>query len=154
MFKIVLCNPQIAPNTGNIMRLCANTGCTLSLIKPYGFTLDEKRLRRAGLDYHEFAEVTEYNSFTEAVTNEQGKIWLFSTKGTVLDHKVKFNPGDVFVFGSETAGVSNEVFNTFPKEHIVRLPMLAHSRSLNLSNTVAIGVYLAWQQCEFRGGID
>jgi tRNA (cytidine/uridine-2'-O-)-methyltransferase len=147
MFNIVLYQPEIPPNTGNIIRLCANTGCYLHLIRPLGFQLEDKQLRRAGLDYHEWAEVKTYDSIEE-LEPEQA-VYALSTKGKTQYHQAEFKAGDYLVFGPETRGLPEEYLNTLDAEHILRLPMLAHSRSLNLSNTAAIVVYEALRQNQF-----
>jgi len=147
MFNIVLYQPEIPPNTGNIIRLCANTGCQLHLIEPLGFKLEDKQLRRAGLDYHEWAEVKTYRSIDE-LQPEQA-IYALSTKGKKPYHQAEFKAGDYLVFGPETRGLPEEYLNTLDAEHTLRLPMQEHSRSLNLSNTVAIVVYEALRQNQF-----
>jgi len=147
MFNIVLYQPEIPPNTGNIIRLCANTGCFLHLIKPLGFELEDKQLRRAGLDYHEWAEVKTYNSINEL--KPDGTIYALSTKGNKNYHDAEFKPGDYLVFGPETRGLPDEYLKSLAVEQILRLPMLENSRSLNLSNTVAIVAYEALRQNNF-----
>jgi len=147
MFNIVLYQPEIPPNTGNIIRLCANTGCSLHLIEPLGFKLENKQLRRAGLDYHEWAEVKTYRSIDELKPEQ--KVYALSTKGQKLYHQVNFQAGDYLVFGPETRGLPEEYLNQLKLNHILRLPMLEHSRSLNLSNTVAIVTYEALRQNQF-----
>ena len=147
MFNIVLYQPEIPPNTGNIIRLCANTGCSLHLIEPLGFKLENKQLRRAGLDYHEWAEVKTYRSIDELKPEQ--KVYALSTKGQKLYNQVNFQAGDYLVFGPETRGLPEEYLNQLEKNHILRLPMLEHSRSLNLSNTVAIVTYEALRQNQF-----
>jgi tRNA (cytidine/uridine-2'-O-)-methyltransferase len=154
MFNIVLYQPEIPPNTGNIIRLCANTGCNLHLIEPLGFTLQDKQLRRAGLDYHEWAEVKNYQSINELFTAERAidyKVYALSTRGERPYHEATFNSGDYLVFGPETRGLPKEYLSTLDNEQILRLPMRAQSRSLNLSNTVAIVVYEALRQNDFTG---
>lgn len=152
MFNIVLYQPEIPPNTGNIIRLCANTGCALHLITPLGFKLEDKQLRRAGLDYHEWAEVKTNNSI-DKLTNKalsQGKsVYAISTKGNSPYHQANFKAGDYLVFGPETRGLPDEYLNQLDNAHILRLPMLKHSRSLNLSNAVAIVTYEALRQHQF-----
>ncbi|MCK4674336.1 MAG: tRNA (uridine(34)/cytosine(34)/5-carboxymethylaminomethyluridine(34)-2'-O)-methyltransferase TrmL [Gammaproteobacteria bacterium] len=147
MFNIVLYQPEIPPNTGNIIRLCANTGCHLHLIEPLGFKLEDKQLRRAGLDYHEWADVKTYNSINEL--KPQQNVYALSTKGRKHYHQASFKAGDYLVFGPETRGLPEEYMNTLDSDHILRLPMREHSRSLNLSNTVAIVVYEALRQNHF-----
>lgn len=150
MFNIVLFEPEIPPNTGNIIRLCANTGCQLHLIEPLGFSMDEKALRRAGLDYHEFAKVqiwADYPTFLAEAKPE--RLFALSTKGTQGYSDVAFKPGDYLMFGPESRGLPVDVREALPKDQVLRLPMLTDSRSLNLSNTVAIMVYEAWRQNDF-----
>ena len=152
MLNIVLFEPEIPPNTGNIIRLCANTGFNLHLIEPLGFELDDKRLRRAGLDYREWQDAqthTNWDAFLESVKPE--RIFALSTKGTVCYSEVSYQPGDTLVFGPETRGLSEEFRSNLPQENILRLPMQAQSRSLNLSNAAAIMVYEAWRQLGFEG---
>ena len=151
MFNIVLYQPEIPPNTGNIIRLCANTGCLLHLIEPLGFKLEDKQLRRAGLDYHEWAEVKTYQNIDELIdtlTPENG-LYALSTKGKKPYHQASFKSGDYLVFGPETRGLPEEYLDQLDSQQILRLPMLAHSRSLNLSNTVAIVTYEALRQNNF-----
>ncbi|WP_221800003.1 tRNA (uridine(34)/cytosine(34)/5-carboxymethylaminomethyluridine(34)-2'-O)-methyltransferase TrmL [Oceanobacter mangrovi] len=151
MFHIVLFEPEIPPNTGNIIRLCANTGCQLHLIEPLGFNMEEKALRRAGLDYHEFANVKRYASFEEFVQQAQPqRLFPFTTKGSTVHSAMALEAGDYFMFGPETRGLPAEVLQQFPQQHWLRLPMLPDSRSLNLSNTVAIVVYEAWRQNDYQ----
>ena len=150
MFHIVLFQPQIPPNTGNIIRLCANTGAKLHLIKPLGFDLDDKNLRRAGLDYHEYAEVRQYENlpdFIDAIN--PGRIFACSTKGKYNYARVKFNPNDALLFGAETSGLPVDLLEKFDQDNIIRIPMLATSRSLNLSNSVAVILYEALRQNDF-----
>lgn len=152
MFNIVLYQPEIPPNTGNIIRLCANTGCKLHLIEPLGFKLDDKLLRRAGLDYHEWAEVKRYNDISALAAVEpltEHQVFALSTKGNKSYHHARFSAGDYLVFGPETRGLPGDYLNRLEDEQILRLPMLEHSRSLNLSNTVAIVVYEALRQNQF-----
>lgn len=150
MFHIILHEPEIPPNTGNIIRLCANTGCSLHLIRPLGFVLDDKRLRRAGLDYGEFARVQQHSSLQDCLAElGQPRLLAFSTKGSTLYNEAGYRPGDALLFGPETRGLPAEVLDGIPVEQRLRLPMLPHSRSLNLSNTVAVAVYEAWRQQGF-----
>jgi tRNA (cytidine/uridine-2'-O-)-methyltransferase len=150
MLSIVLFEPEIPPNTGNIIRLAANTGCQLHLIRPLGFPLDSKKMRRAGLDYHEFAQLQVHDNWLTCCEALQGKrFFAVTTKGTQQYHTVCYQPDDVFVFGPETRGLPAPIRQTFPAEQQLRLPMLPHSRSLNLSNAVAIVIYHAWQQLGF-----
>ncbi|MDD3516863.1 MAG: tRNA (cytidine(34)-2'-O)-methyltransferase [Chromatiales bacterium] len=152
MFHVVLFQPEIPPNTGNIMRLCANTGCQLNLIRPFGFTLDERRLRRAGLDYREWAQVREYDSLP-AFTEEVGarRMFALTTRAERLHSEAEFRRGDVFLFGPETRGLPTELLTELPAERLLRIPMVPSSRSLNLSNAVAVVVYEAWRQCGHLG---
>ena len=153
MLDVVLYQPEIPPNTGNIIRLCANTGFRLHLIEPLGFELDDQRLRRAGLDYHEFAELkihANYQSFLTTVQPE--RVLALSTKGKSNYSNCQFQPGDALLFGPETRGLPAEILATLPEDQVLRLPMLPDSRSLNLANTVAIVVYEAWRQMRFFGG--
>ncbi|MBE9567510.1 MAG: tRNA (uridine(34)/cytosine(34)/5-carboxymethylaminomethyluridine(34)-2'-O)-methyltransferase TrmL [Proteobacteria bacterium] len=147
MFNIVLYQPEIPPNTGNIIRLCANTGCSLHLIEPLGFKLEDKQLRRAGLDYHEWADVKTYPDL--ATLNPEQAIYALSTKGKKPYHQASFKKGDYLLFGPETRGLPEDYLNTLDEDLVLRLPMLEHSRSLNLSNTVAIVTYEALRQNQF-----
>ena len=147
MFNIVLYQPEIPPNTGNIIRLCANTGCNLHLIEPLGFKLDDRQLRRAGLDYHEWADIKIYQAIEELKPAQS--VFAISTKGQKHFHQASFQAGDYLVFGPETRGLPKEYLNQLEKNHILRVPMLEHSRSLNLSNTVAIVAYEALRQHRF-----
>ena len=157
MFHIVLVHPEIPPNTGNIIRLAANTGCTLHLVKPLGFELTDYHLRRAGLDYHEYATVHVHENWSalELVLSELNILlsrrFALTTRGSRPHTEVAFQAGDVLVFGSETKGLSEAVRESFPTEQRIRLPMLPTQRSLNLSNSVAITVFEAWRQCGFAG---
>lgn len=154
MFHIVLVEPEIPPNTGNVIRLAANTGCTLHLIEPLGFSMDDKHMRRAGLDYHEYAEVRRHGNwqtFMEALRPDPSRIFALTTKGQRAVHDVRFQVGDVLVFGSETRGLSPETLISFSPEQRLRLPMRAGQRSLNLSNAVAVTVFEAWRQIGFEG---
>ncbi|TVP88080.1 MAG: tRNA (uridine(34)/cytosine(34)/5-carboxymethylaminomethyluridine(34)-2'-O)-methyltransferase TrmL [Pseudomonadaceae bacterium] len=152
MFHIALLEPEIPPNTGNIIRLCANTGCQLHLIEPLGFALDDKRLRRAGLDYHEFAELQVHTNWASclAAVNPR-RVFAMSTKGTQPFTEVAFLPGDMFLFGPESRGLPAELRESLPPEQVLRIPMRADSRSLNLSNSAAILIYEAWRQQGFAG---
>ncbi len=152
MFHIILYQPEIPPNTGNIIRLCANTGAQLHLIEPLGFELDDARLQRAGLDYHEYAQVNRYASLPECIEQLQPKrLFGFSTKGERNVFDVKFQAGDAFMFGPETRGLPAEIRRQLGEEHVLRLPMLPVNRSLNLANAVAIVLYEAWRQKDFAG---
>ncbi len=153
MFHIVLYQPEIPPNTGNIIRLCANTGSRLHLIQPLGFELDDKRLRRAGLDYHEFAEVTQHvslDAFVQAV--QPSRLFGVSTRGRQRYDQVEYEDGDALMFGPETRGLPQAVLDALPAEQRLRLPMRSGQRSLNLSNSVAVLLYEAWRQQGFAGG--
>lgn len=154
MFNIVLVHPEIPPNTGNVIRLCANTGCQLHLIEPLGFSMDDKLLRRAGLDYHEYAELRrhlDWSAFLHAMQPDPGRMFALTTKGSRPAHGVAFQPGDWLVFGSETAGLPPELRETFPPAQRLRLPMRPGQRSLNLSNAVAVIAFEAWRQNGFAG---
>lgn len=154
MFTIVLFEPEIPPNTGNIIRLCANTGASLHLVKPLGFTLEDKQLKRAGLDYHEFATLKVHENWLDCKATLAGKrMFAITTKGSARHSDVQFKAGDVFVFGPETRGLPEEIRNEFMPAHRVRLPMLANSRSLNLSNSAAVLLYEAWRQTGFEGSV-
>ena len=151
MFHVVLHQPRIAPNTGNIIRLCANTGSHLHLIHPLGFTLDDRKLRRAGLDYHEWARITEHSSLEKFLTDTlPRRTLLFSTRGVARYDQMGYRGGDALVFGSETAGLPASVLAGHTHSGVFRIPMLAGQRSLNLSNAVAVVVYEAWRQQGYR----
>ncbi|MBT8141362.1 MAG: tRNA (uridine(34)/cytosine(34)/5-carboxymethylaminomethyluridine(34)-2'-O)-methyltransferase TrmL [Gammaproteobacteria bacterium] len=150
MFHIILFEPEIPPNTGNIIRLCANTGVRLHLIHPLGFDLESKKLRRAGLDYREFADVLEYQSLAECLEKlSDSRVFALSTKGRTNYAQTRFQANDAFIFGPETRGLPDKFLNTLKEESRLRVPMLPDSRSLNLSNTVALVVYEAWRQNDF-----
>ncbi|MFT5220253.1 MAG: tRNA (cytidine/uridine-2'-O-)-methyltransferase [Planctomycetota bacterium] len=150
MLHIVLFEPEIPPNTGNIIRLAANTGCHLNLIEPLGFNLDDKQLRRAGLDYHEWAEISRFESFAEFIKLcNFNELYAFTTKGKASYCEPDFKPGDALMFGPESRGLPNAILETIPPKHRLRIPMVENSRSLNLSNTVSIAVYEAWRQQGF-----
>lgn len=154
MFHIALFEPEIPPNTGNIIRLCANTGATLHLIEPLGFKLEDKQLKRAGLDYHEYANLKVHKNWAEFKLAMTGKrLFAITTKGSQNYAKVNFNAGDVFVFGPETRGLPEEIRNEFTPDCRLRLPMLQDSRSLNLSNSAAVLLYEAWRQLDFKNGL-
>jgi tRNA (cytidine/uridine-2'-O-)-methyltransferase len=154
MFDIVLFEPEIPPNTGNIIRLCANTGAQLHLVKPLGFELEDKQLKRAGLDYHEFATLKVHDNWDACKAALAGKrMFAITTKGSTTYSKVTFKVGDVFVFGPETRGLQEEIRNEFSADNRLRLPMLPDSRSLNLSNSAAVLLYEAWRQIGFEGGV-
>jgi len=151
MFHIVLVEPEIPPNTGNIIRLSANCGATLHLIKPLGFDLSDKRLRRAGLDYHDLAHVTVHENLQEFFVRVQTKnVYACSTKGTRDYSDVSYNAGDTLIFGPETRGLPASYLQSLPGQSVIRIPMLEGSRSLNLSNAAAIIVYEAWRQNGFK----
>lgn len=152
MFHIVLFEPEIPPNTGNIIRLCANTGCWLHLIEPLGFSMEEKALRRAGLDYHEFASVKVWPDYPTFLDQTRPKrLYALSTKGRAQPARMAFHPGDYLMFGPETRGLPADIRESLPPERVLRLPMMPGSRSLNLSNAAAIIVYEAWRQQGFAG---
>ena len=151
MFNIVLYQPEIPPNTGNIIRLCANTGCHLHLIEPLGFKLEDKQLRRAGLDYHEWADVKTYQGIDELKPEAEAEVYAISTKGKRYYQQADFKAGDYLVFGPETRGLPASYLDSLEEDNVLRLPMLEHSRSLNLSNTVAIVAYEALRQNQFAG---
>jgi len=151
MFDIVLFQPEIPPNTGNVIRLCANTGCRLHLVRPLGFQLDDRQLKRAGLDYHEYASVQVHADLPACQAGLAGTTYAFSTKATGRFDEARFKPGDAFVFGPETRGLPGEVLATFEPQRQLRLPMVPGSRSLNLSNAVAVVVYEALRQAGFAG---
>jgi len=149
----VLFEPEIPPNTGNIIRLAANTGATLHLIKPYGFDLDDKKMRRAGLDYHEYAGIHQYDDWNSFISQKKpGRVFGISTKGENNYSQQSFEDGDYVVFGPETRGLPEPIREELGEEYLLRIPMLAESRSLNLSNAAAVIVYEAWRQQGFIGG--
>jgi len=153
VFHIALYEPEIPPNTGNIIRLCANSGSTLHLIHPLGFNLDDKRLRRAGLDYHEYASINQYADFSEMLDHyPQQRLYACSTKGHRNYADIEFQQDDILLFGPETRGLPDDVLQHSRVSEVIRIPMAADSRSLNLSNSVAIILYEAWRQQKF--GID
>jgi tRNA (cytidine/uridine-2'-O-)-methyltransferase len=153
MFSVILFEPEIPPNTGNIIRLCANTGTKLNLVKPLGFELDEPRLKRAGLDYREFADVAVFDDLSAClVALGQPRVFALSTRGKTTYSTPNFAAGDAFLFGPETRGLSQDLLNSVPSEQRLRLPMRSESRSLNLSNAAAVMIYEAWRQNEFIGG--
>ncbi|MCX7068652.1 MAG: tRNA (uridine(34)/cytosine(34)/5-carboxymethylaminomethyluridine(34)-2'-O)-methyltransferase TrmL [Methylococcales bacterium] len=154
MFHIVLYEPEIPANTGNIIRLCANTGVRLHLIKPLGFELDDKKLRRAGLDYHEWVAVQEHDSFTAFLdTVKPQRLFALTTKGQCVVSEVTFQAHDALLFGPETRGLPAAILAELGAEHCLYLPMTPTSRSLNLSNTVSIVLYEAWRQLDFVGAL-
>lgn len=153
MFHVVLYQPEIPPNTGNIIRLCANSGTALHLVEPLGFELDEPRLKRAGLDYREFASVRCHASLEECIADVRPKrVFGLSTRGRRNYTEPSYKPGDAFLFGPETRGLPVDVLESLPAEQRLRIPMLPHSRSLNLSNSAAVLLYEAWRQNGFAGG--
>ena len=153
MFHVLLYEPEIPPNTGNIMRLCANTGAQLHLIEPLGFSLDEKHLRRAGLDYREWIDVKRYPNFETALTAlDHPRLHAFTTRAQRLYSNVEYRPGDALLFGPETRGLPQALLAQLPHEALLRLPLQPQNRSLNLSNAVAVVVYEAWRQLGFIGG--
>jgi len=152
MFHIVLVEPEIPPNTGNVIRLAANTGCHLHLVEPLGFSMDDKHMRRAGLDYHEYAALLRHASweaFLESQQPDPQRMFTLTTRGTQSPYQVAFRPGDWLVFGSETKGISDTVRASFGPGQSLKLPMLPGQRSLNLSNAVAVTVFEAWRQNGF-----
>ncbi|WP_341679438.1 tRNA (cytidine(34)-2'-O)-methyltransferase [Niveibacterium sp. SC-1] len=153
MFDIVLVHPEIPPNTGNVIRLSANTGCRLHLVEPLGFDLSERQLKRAGLDYHDLTVLTVHRDWEACCAALAGRrMFGFSTRGTRRFDAPAYQAGDVFVFGSETAGLPVEIRESFPPEQLLRLPMRPDNRSLNLSNTVAVAVFEGWRQLGYAGG--
>jgi tRNA (cytidine/uridine-2'-O-)-methyltransferase len=153
MFDVILYQPEIPPNTGNIIRLCANTGVRLHLVKPLGFSLDDKQLLRAGLDYHEFATLSIYDNWTECAAHfTTHRMFAVSTRNSRRYDRVTYTKGDAFLFGPETSGLPTSLLESFAEERRIRLPMLPESRSLNLSNAVAVVVYETWRQMGFENG--
>ena len=157
MFHVVLFRPEIPPNTGNVIRLCANTGASLHLVRPLGFSLDDRQLKRAGLDYHEYATLRVHDDLAAALadiaaaTGGAPRVFALSTRGGVRFDAPRYRAGDAFLFGCETAGLPDDVFAAIPEERRLRLPMRAGNRSLNLSNAVAVVVFEAWRQAGFEG---
>ena len=158
MFDVILFQPEIPPNTGNVIRLCANTGARLHLVQPLGFSLDDKQLRRAGLDYHEYAALqvhADLDTARAAIAQANGtesRLFALSTRGTQRHDQPAYAPGDAFLFGPETRGLPDDVLARVPEHQRVRLPMRPDNRSLNLSNAVAVLVFEAWRQQGFAGG--
>ncbi|HZX25603.1 MAG TPA: tRNA (uridine(34)/cytosine(34)/5-carboxymethylaminomethyluridine(34)-2'-O)-methyltransferase TrmL [Telluria sp.] len=155
MFNVVLVEPEIPPNTGNVIRLCANTGAQLHLIEPLGFPLDDAKMRRAGLDYHDYATMKVHKDWAAFLATERpdpARMFALTTHGSSPFAQCAFEPGDWFVFGSETRGLRPELRESFPPSQRIRLPMRPDNRSLNLSNTVAVVVYEAWRQHGYAGG--
>jgi len=150
---VILYEPEIPPNTGNIIRLCANTGSAVHLVRPLGFELDDRRLRRAGLDYHEFANIEVHDTLAACVTAlGEPRVFALSTRGTTRYDEPAYAPGDAFLFGPETRGLPDAVLGAEPPERRLRLPMRPGNRSLNLSNAAAVVVYEAWRQQDFADG--
>ena len=153
MFNIVLVEPEIPPNTGNVIRLAANTGCTLHLVEPLGFSMDDKHMRRAGLDYHEYASVirhANWQAFLESTQPSPNHLFALTTRASHNVFETRFEAGDYLVFGSETKGLSDAVRKCFSGNQAIKLPMVAGQRSLNLSNAVAVTVFEAWRQLQFK----
>lgn len=156
MFHVVLVNPEIPPNTGNVIRLCANTGCSLHLIKPLGFRIDDKHLVRAGLDYHDLMSMKVYENWEDFLAHETPdplRMFAMTTKGSGIFSQAHFLPGDWLIFGCETKGLPAALRDSFPSNQRIRLPMRPNNRSLNLSNAVAVTVFEAWRQNGFAGGL-
>ena len=152
MFDVVLFQPEIPPNTGNVIRLCANAGCRLHLVEPLGYSLDDKQLKRAGLDYHELTHMTVHRDWAACLAALAGRrLFALTTKGSVNAYDVRYAKDDVFVFGSETAGLPDALLKQFDLGRRLRLPMRPGNRSLNLSNAVAVVVFEAWRQLGFAG---
>lgn len=155
---IVLYEPEIPPNTGNVIRLCANTGAQLHLIQPLGFEIDDKRMRRAGLDYHEFTDVCVHENWDACrqhisdVIGHQPRVFALSTRGKQHCFETQFSPGDVLLFGPETRGLPQQLLDALPSENVLRIPLRPGNRSLNLSNAVAVVTFEAWRQQRFSGG--
>jgi tRNA (cytidine/uridine-2'-O-)-methyltransferase len=155
VFHVVLVEPEIPPNTGNVIRLCANAGAQLHLVEPLGFPLDDARMRRAGLDYHEFAPMRvhrDWDAFLADLRPDPARLFAFTTHGSSIFSDLHFLPGDVFVFGSETRGLAPALRDSFPTAQRIRLPMRPGNRSMNLSNAVAVTVFEAWRQHGYDGG--
>ena len=158
MFHVILHRPEIPPNTGNVIRLCANTGAQLHLVRPLGFEIDHKQLRRAGLDYHEYAPMQVHDDLPAALAEIESangappRVFALSTRGTQRFDAPAYRDGDTFMFGSETSGLPQDVLDAIPESQRLRLPMRPDNRSLNLSNTVAVVVFEAWRQLGFAGG--
>jgi len=153
MFHLILFEPEIPPNTGNIIRLCANTGAMLHLVQPLGFSLDNAQLRRAGLDYRDLARVREHRDLAACLQQfDVAHVFPVETQGGKRHTDQRYQPGDAFLFGGETSGLPHTVLAQFPADHVIRLPMIPGNRSLNLSNAAAIVLYEAWRQVNFAGG--
>ncbi len=154
MLNIVLFEPEIPPNTGNIIRLCANTGFQLHLIEPLGFAWDDKRLRRAGLDYHEYTALKKHASYSAFLASEAPqRLFALTTKGTPAHSALSYQAGDYLLFGPESRGLPAEILDALPAGQKIRIPMRAESRSMNLSNAVSVVVYEAWRQLDFAGAL-
>ena len=154
MLHIVLFEPEIPPNTGNIIRLCANTGFQLHLIKPLGFAWDDKRLRRAGLDYHEFTSIKHHANYDDFIASEAPqRLFALTTKGTPAHSAVSYQDGDYLLFGPETRGLPASILDALPAQQKIRIPMMPDSRSMNLSNAVSVVVYEAWRQLGYPGAV-
>ncbi|GLR13540.1 tRNA (cytidine(34)-2'-O)-methyltransferase [Chitinimonas prasina] len=154
MFAVILFQPEIPPNTGNVIRLCANTGCELHLVKPLGFPLDDAKLRRAGLDYHEYAQMQVHENWEACQAAFAGRrIFAMTTKGSTRFDQIAYQPGDAFLFGQESAGLPADLRDGFAADRRIKLPMRPDNRSLNLSNAVAVTVFEAWRQQGFAGGV-
>ena len=156
MFNVVLVHPEIPPNTGNVIRLCANTGCALHLVRPLGFSLEDKHMKRAGLDYWEYATLKihdSFDAFLEAEKPDRTRMFAMTTKGSSVFSSLSFKPGDWFIFGSEGSGLPEDIRSQFPLEQRIRLPIRPNNRSLNLSNAVAVTVFEAWRQQGYAGGV-
>ena len=154
MFDVILYQPEIPPNTGNIIRLCANTGVRLHLVKPLGFSMDDRQLVRAGLDYHEFATISTYDDWAECAERfKDRRLLAVSTRGTRRYDQIGYTKDSVFLFGPETRGLPSTLLESFPVDRRIRVPMRPESRSLNLSNAVAVVVYEAWRQIGFEHGL-
>jgi tRNA (cytidine/uridine-2'-O-)-methyltransferase len=152
MFHVILFEPEIPPNAGNVIRLCANTGSTLHLVRPLGFALDDSRVKRAGLDYHEMARVRQHESLEACLEElERRRVFAVETGVGMRYDEVRFAAGDAFLFGRETTGLPGEILAGWPREQRIRLPMVPGNRSLNLSNAVAVVVFEAWRQLGFAG---
>jgi tRNA (cytidine/uridine-2'-O-)-methyltransferase len=152
MFHLILFEPEIPPNTGNIIRLCANTGATLHLVRPLGFSLDDAQLRRAGLDYHDLARVREHPNLAACLQQlDITRVFPVETQGGIRHIDQRYEAGDAFLFGRETSGLPGEVLSIFPAGQVIRLPMIPGNRSLNLSNAAAVVIYEAWRQLAFAG---
>ncbi len=149
---VVLFQPEIPPNTGNVIRLCANTGAKLHLIEPLGFTLDDARMRRAGLDYHQWADMQIHASLEDCLSELDGNLWAFTTQGVRAHSDARYSSGDVLLFGPETRGLPDSVLGMLEENQRLRIPMVAQSRSINLANTVAISLFEAWRQLGYSGG--